>query len=110
MWLLVILKVGPATFGLSGQYIRHFSSKSQGRVTGKIGRLVHVVFFFWSGLGDILACWWDRAGAVLAGSKWPVRERDVERMLGFSYVVEVGQCPCSDEDTVWDRDVHRVEF
>jgi hypothetical protein len=67
-------------------------------------------FFFWSGLGDILACWWDRAGAVLAGSKWPVRERDVERMLGFSYVVEVGQCPCSDEDTVWDRDVHRVEF
>lgn len=31
------VKVGPATFGLSGQYIRHFSSKSQGRVTGKIG-------------------------------------------------------------------------
>lgn len=41
--VFVIVKVGPATFGLSGQYIRHFSSKSQGRVTGKIGRLVQSV-------------------------------------------------------------------
>jgi DnaJ family protein C protein 11 len=31
------VKVGPATFGVSGQYIRHFSSKSQGRLTGKFG-------------------------------------------------------------------------
>lgn len=37
-----MLKVGPATFGVSAQYIRHFSSKSQGRVTGKIGRSVHL--------------------------------------------------------------------
>ncbi|CAK9883200.1 unnamed protein product [Sphagnum jensenii] len=31
------LKVGPAAFGASAQYIRHFSSKSQGRITGKVG-------------------------------------------------------------------------
>jgi DnaJ family protein C protein 11 len=29
--------VGPAAFGASAQYIRHFSSKSQGRITGKVG-------------------------------------------------------------------------
>ena len=40
--LVIILKVGPATFGVSAQYTRHFSSKSQGRVTGKIGRSVHL--------------------------------------------------------------------
>jgi hypothetical protein len=61
---------------------------------------------FSSGLGDILACWWDGAGAVLAGSKWAVGERNVKRMFamsgtsGFSVVVEGGQCPCSDEDAV----------
>nr|PNR26721.1 hypothetical protein PHYPA_030202 [Physcomitrium patens] len=31
------VKIGPTTFGVSGQYIRQFSSKSQGRVTGKLG-------------------------------------------------------------------------
>jgi DnaJ family protein C protein 11 len=34
------LKVGPAAFGASAQYIRHFSSKSQGRITGKVGRYI----------------------------------------------------------------------
>lgn len=31
------LKVTPSVLGISGHYVRHFSSKSRGRVTGKLG-------------------------------------------------------------------------
>ncbi|CAM6011466.1 unnamed protein product [Sphagnum balticum] len=33
------LKVGPGNFGASAHYIHHFSSKSQGRITGKVGSM-----------------------------------------------------------------------
>jgi hypothetical protein len=39
-WCFNLLQVGPAAFGASAQYIRHFSSKSQGRITGKLGRYI----------------------------------------------------------------------
>jgi hypothetical protein len=49
----VIPKVGLATIGASCQYTRHFSSKSQGRLTGKIGRWYKFIILGYSIMSHI---------------------------------------------------------